>query len=275
MCGGRCRVTRGRLKLPLPVPVAESIATGDLVVRAAPGIELMPDAARSTGLTATPVAATPGTADGDDRSEFHFRCFLPDTVFAADRVSRARDVAVNVATHVDLRPEQARVRQRVEYAVRFEPIAELVFDLPSELRLDDGTTEVALVATASDGDDNGGERTSGNAVEVCCRLEGRRVIGRCARAHHMRVALPQPRLGRFAVELRYSVSRPPGPSSGPSSSAIWPIPLAQPVDGRLGEWRASVRTSRGLSVALDPAVEAATWKAGRIRASVSRRGTGQ
>ncbi len=244
-----------RLDLPLPVPVAESVATGDLVVRAAPGIELMPDAARSKGLTPTPVTTADGAAPGDDLSEFRFRCFQPDAVFAADRVSRPRDVAVEVATHVDIGPEQARVRERVEYEVRFEPITELMFDLPGELKLDDEVVDVALVATGGDDERDASDGRPETLLRFASDPESGDPAGGDL-ARRVRVVLPQPRLGWFAVELRYSVNRP----QSPSSRGSWSIPLGRPVDGRPGECRATVRMPRDLGVALDPASAAATWK---------------
>src|SRR5262249_2497902 len=106
-----------RLKLPLPIPVAESIATGDLVVHAAPGIELVPDTAGCKGLTPTPVTEMQAANANDTAVEYRFRCFLPDAIFAADRTNRPRDVAVDVAAQVNLRQQPVDVRERVEYNV--------------------------------------------------------------------------------------------------------------------------------------------------------------
>ena len=246
-----------QIDLSLPVPLAETVATGNLAVRAGPGIELMPDAARSKGLTATPVTTDSDVAAENDRSEFRFRSFQPDASFAADRVSRPRDVAVSVAAQIDIRPDAAQVCQRMEYAVRFEPISELSFDLPDELRLEEGATEVALVplsAAASD-ETNGSSGRPETVLKFASDSEDGEASQE-SRDRHVRVVLPQPRLGRFAIELRYAISRRPTSSS----TVNWPVPLARPADGRVGDWRATVSTRRELGVALDPADESITWK---------------
>ncbi|MEX0643167.1 MAG: hypothetical protein WD468_10730, partial [Pirellulales bacterium] len=185
--------------------------------------------------------------------EFHFRSFLPEAVFSADRVNRVRDVSVNVATLMDIRPEQkAEVRERVEYMVRFEPMAELVFGIPGDLRLEDGEVEVVLLSRANDG--SSGEQAETPLSFAPVSENGDTIGG--SQDQQVRVALPQPQLGRFAVELRYTVNRP----LGSSSNWNWALPLARPVDGRVDEWRAMVRTPRNLGVALDPAVEAGAWQ---------------
>lgn len=243
-----------QIDLPLPLPVAESVATGDLIVRSTPGIELMPAVARSKGLTATPVNSDSDATTDDDRSEFRFRCIQPEASFAADRVSRARDLVTNVACDIEIRPELAQVRERIEYVVRFEPIAELSFEFPSEFRLEDEAMEVALVSIAANNETNGSVPRDTLLKSASVVNDGESSLD--GRGRHVRVALPQPRLGQFAIELRYPLSRP----STTSSNLSWPMLLARPADGRVGDWRATVHTPRDLGISLDATDETLTWK---------------
>lgn len=239
-----------QLNLPLPAPMAETVATGDLVVRTASGIELVLDAVRTTGLSPTPVTSdTELPADGGN--EYRFRCYQPDAVFAADRISRSRDVAVGGAANISLVREQAEVRQRLEYTVRFEPMTELIFDLPGELQIVDGAVELALLSP--------GIATNGEGDETPLPLITEPVSGESLPSNaeqQVRAALPRPRLGRFAVELRFHAERPQD-STAPEA---WIVPLARPADSRVTQWGATVRTPRGSRVALVTSDESSTWE---------------
>src|SRR6185295_16064614 len=68
------------IKLPLPQPVADSVATGDLTVHAPAETELLPDLTHSTGLAASAAKETTVTPDPDAPSELHFRSLLPNAV---------------------------------------------------------------------------------------------------------------------------------------------------------------------------------------------------
>jgi hypothetical protein len=246
-----------RLSLPLPVPVAESIATGDLVVRAAAGVELMPSPLDSPGLTATPITTTSGEDERDDVNEFRFRCFLPEAVFVADRVTRTRDVAVAATARIEVREVDARVIQQVDYAVRFEPIGELAYEIPSDLQFEESEVEVALIAAAAAAE--GGEDPQETVLRFTSTEPA--VTPQAAAGstglRTLRVTLPQPRLGRFLVELRYNVTRPSERADG----ASWTVPLVRPADGKVTEMRAKVYAPREIGIALDPAVDASTWTA--------------
>jgi hypothetical protein len=80
-----------RLELPLPVPIADSVGTGEFVVRAAADIDLLPDLPNSTGLTSASTSAVSATEDG--RTELHFRTLVPNAVLVTDRSSREQDVS--------------------------------------------------------------------------------------------------------------------------------------------------------------------------------------
>ena len=122
--------------LPLPVPIAESVGTGELVVRAAAGIELTPDMSQSTGLSPTPVSSTPAAALANGGGEFRFHCLPTEAVFAANRAPRMRDVSTESLTQFNIGESEVRSDERIDYNVRFEPIQELLLELPDNLPAD-------------------------------------------------------------------------------------------------------------------------------------------
>ena len=77
-----------RLELPLPVPVADSVGTGELVVRAAPDLNLSPDLSNSAGLSTAPSSPAIDLAANGGGTELHFRTLVPAAVFVTDRANR-------------------------------------------------------------------------------------------------------------------------------------------------------------------------------------------
>lgn len=244
---------QSRVELPLPTPLADSVATGDLVVRTAAGIELAPDASRSTGLTPTP--ATDGTSStGDDGlPEFHFRCLAPEATFAAERIVRPREVSIDASARLGVEPGHVHVEQRLDCLVRYEPLRELVLNVPDNWP-PDRQIEAVLIPS-SPGSDPAGTAAQQTALSLVSPSEE----ASPAAGNHpqpVRVPLPQPRLGRFSIVLRYAVPRP----ADGSHSGHWSIPLAQPVEGHVAGQRAVVRAPRGWSVGLDAAATDSVWQ---------------
>jgi hypothetical protein len=125
-----------RLRMPLPIPNADSIGAGELVVKPAKDINLLPDLANSLGLVPAPYTEPADMASTDDVSAHRFRLTAPDAVFAADRFSRSSEVSTESTSEFIFEPFDVRVEQRIEYVVRYEPIKELIFEVSEELALD-------------------------------------------------------------------------------------------------------------------------------------------
>ncbi len=244
---------QSRIELALPVPLADSAATGDLEVHTAAGIELAPDASRSTGLTPTPATGAAPPADDDGRPEFHYRCLAPGAIFAAERIVRPREVSIDSTARLDIGPDRVRVEQRLDCLVRYEPLQELVLNLPENWPTD-APIEAVLIAAA-------GGSAAGASPEVPLSLvapseDGSPPPADGNQARTLRVPLPQPRLGRFSIVLRYTAQRP----AASARSGRWSIPLAQPVEGYLAGQRASVHVPRGWAADLDPAAGNSAWR---------------
>jgi hypothetical protein len=242
-----------RLEIPLPTPIADSVGTGELIVRAAPEIDVLPDLSSSTGLTAAPAIPTSVVGAVDENgTELHFRTLLPSAVFVADRANRARDVTATAATQIELAQDFAQVEQRFDYLVRYEPIGELVFEAP-EAFAQDSELDIQLVSAVSAGDSATEE--PGVPLHVHPRDESADALGTGSR--EFRVMLPQPRLGRFSVKVRY---RRPQPRVS-STDVPYTIPLCHPQDGKTTTHRATVRAPKNFVVGLDSSGDESAWRA--------------
>jgi hypothetical protein len=239
----------GTLHLPLPVPQANLIGTGVLVVRAATGIDLIPDPSQSRGLAPVPITEE---ADGHAvLDSLRFRSFLPNGLFVTQRIIRPRDVSSEVATEIDLVPPEAHVIQQVDYTVRFEPMNELLFEVPEELLSTDDAVEVTLLRPEI-------AELGGQARETPLSLlpsaDGL-AKGEGGRSRLLRAALPQPRMGAFSVRIDYAIAVP-----GERPHGALRLHLVQPADGQLKGQQAHVQTSREVSVSLDSSVSGSSWQ---------------
>jgi hypothetical protein len=241
-----------RFELPLPVPIADAVGTGELVVTGAADVELLPDPAASSGLTATPVTEASDAVPGKEGTKHHFRTSLPEAVFVAERLHRAREVSVKAAAQLELQETEARIEQNFEYAVRYEPIQDLHFEIPPALEFDLEQTEIALVPFSA------GKESASEGRETplsFVTMDAERDASSGGRGQ-LRVALPQPRLGQFAIRVRYKL-RPPG---GAWNGTAWLAPLFQQADGRTISQTALTRSPPTLAAALNTAETGSTWK---------------
>ncbi len=241
-----------QLQLPLPVPVAESIGTGELIVRAAPEVNLLPDLAKSTGLTAVTASAAIENPSSDGATELHYRTLLPAAVFTADRTSRARDVATQSLTQVEVGENDAKIEQRFDYSVRFEPVNELTFELADDFPVDAAGVNARLVIG------NGADaKLNEQGVPLQASLidaSDAGLIDESARL--LRLMLPRPLMGKFSVSIRYSAVLP----SRGNSDLHWEVPTLRCTEGQPSSEAAKVRWADRLSVALDEPAANQSWK---------------
>jgi hypothetical protein len=239
-----------RLQLPLPVPLADSVATGQLTVRVPAEVELLPDLMSSGGLTAAPAREANGAADSQG-VELHFRTLLPNAVFAATRSNRKREESTQITTRVEVGGDFLEVDERVEYAVLYEPLTEFLLEAPYELPLDDEELEIALLSAATGASETGERRTP---LRFEAAVDEGEFLSTDSRRVH--VVLPQPRIGKFTVSIRYRVAR----LQPASNRQTIDVPLLAPVDARFESQRATISTPRGLHVSLGSIADASSWK---------------
>jgi hypothetical protein len=239
------------IKLPLPLPLADSVATGDLTVHSPADTELLPDLAHSTGLAASPAKETTAQPDPDAPAELHFRSLLPNAVFVASRTNRSREESAQITAKVEIAPDSTQVDERIDYQVRFEPIKELILEAPNDFPINEEGVEIALLMPGNGKAEPAEQRTP-------LHFEGVADEGELAASgtHHIRATLPQPRVGKFAISAHYQIAGPPTASAG---SALQ-VALLSPVDASVTSQRATVRAPSGVFLSLGANADAPAWK---------------
>ena len=243
----------GQLRVPLPVPIADSVGTGQLVVRAASGMNLLPDVTNSVGLTPATMVETSPAVSGDYR-ESRFRCLAPEVVFAAERVQRVREVLTDSVIEAAIESSEARVTQRVNYTVRYEPIKELVFEAPAELPLKNG--DIEFVEISADGADtigaNGLSALNATSLSLPASVNASESpVG----PRQIRVPLARSRIGEFSVEARYRFRKP----NRNAKSGAWKLPLLRPTESSPRSLRATVIAPQNATVSIDSKAGAFSW----------------
>jgi hypothetical protein len=238
------------IRLPLPVPLADSVGSGELIVRAATDVDLRPDLASSNGLTPIAVGESSETRGSDGMPEIRYRTVSPKTVFAANFVSRPGEVAVRTTAKIELTATDAHIEQQYDFDVRFAPIQDLRFNVPSGLTVDQELIEAALIAPS--GAVDGEEIPLILApVNVESHLEAQ------AGVRPWRIVLPQSRLGRFGIRIRYRIRRAENYFSG----STWNLALVSPVDEMVDSVEAVVTAPRGMTAILDVSADDLSWEA--------------
>jgi hypothetical protein len=173
-------------------------------------------------------------------------------VFAAARTLRSREVSHNITSSVSIEESEARIEQQIDYDVRYESIQELRFEIPDELRSETNQPEIALLQ-------NGGESAEASPREVPLRLTPPPDDSQSTAQNSARLfsaALPQARLGKFSVVLRFNLDKP----GERSPDSAWRLPLVQSLDGKMGTHRVACRFEPRFTVSLDPTVDASKWQ---------------
>jgi hypothetical protein len=251
------------IKLALPVPQADSVATGSLTLRAPADTELLPDLTQSTGLAAATASETAPPADADTPTELHFRSLLPNATLVVKRSNRSREASAQIATQAEIFPGAVDVDERIDYLVRFAPIKELFFEVPSNFPIDDEGAEFAILTSSSGISGPSEQRTPLHVEQVTDEND---LAG--AETMRLRATLPLPQIGKFSVSARYRVETAQSATTG---SAV-ELPLAMPIEARITQQRASVRAPNGALLSLAANSDASSWKpAGEGRA---KNGTG-
>ncbi|MGD9632452.1 MAG: hypothetical protein AB7U97_04170, partial [Pirellulales bacterium] len=228
--------------LPLPAPEADTVATGELSVIADAAIELVPDMQASRGLSPLPVVrAEARQADDDGGEQFAFRSFVANSIFAARRAVRPREVETDIRTHLALGWNDVSASQEIGFEVRYQPIVEIVLELPRGWSVVDDRVRIIP--------ENSAEGALSAAVSVEPETHGRPT-------QLARVTLAQPRLGKFHIQAEYQfdqVARIRG------SDASF-LKLPQPSATRTTAHRVDISAAADMSVSIDRAAEG-PWRA--------------
>ncbi len=241
-----------QLQVPLPVPVAESIGTGELVVRAAPEVSLLPDLTKSTGLTPVTTIAGGENQTSDGATELRYRTLLPAAVFAADRTRRSRDIATQSLMQIEVGESDAKIERRFDYSVRFEPISELTFEVADDFP-SDAVGVTARLATGNGADAKPNEQ----AIPLQASLIDAADAGSVDESSRLlRLTLPRPLMGKFSVSIRYRADLP----SRGSRDLHWEVPTMRCTEGRLSSESSRIHWTDQLSVVLDEGAANQSWR---------------
>jgi hypothetical protein len=251
-----------RLELPLPKPEADSVSAADLTVQTAADVELIPDLNHANGVSATPVttdALLPTFDDG--RQMLRFRAVLPEATFAATRTIRQREMTCKSATQVLVDRNEILATQTIEALVRYQPLGQLTLDVPEQWSIVGGHVEIIPYEA---GENHGmesqpprsnAEDPPNQGILVPVSSEGA-MTDEGARTVVMQ--LPQPRLGHFAVRVRYATALP----AAAIGAGGFLLPLPQPADGSLTGQELRISSSPELSVRLDSTAAESAWRVG-------------
>lgn len=241
-----------RLELPLPVPIANTVGTGDVVLRSGNGFELRADLQNSTGLSAAPVSDAAEERDSGSGNELRLRSMLTEPVIVVDRVHRAREVAVKAANTIEIGAAEATVEQELTYDVQFEPLEELLLEAPAELPFAESALEMVLRPAAREGESD--DDTAGTPLKPADSSD-ETVSSEDLAANQLRIALPTPQLGTFRVIVSSRVPRPEN-----FAANEWDLPLVRPAEGRIAGWNAEVRGPRTSAIGLNAKSTDSSWK---------------
>ncbi|HVT28670.1 MAG TPA: hypothetical protein VHE81_11705, partial [Lacipirellulaceae bacterium] len=254
-----------RLQFPMPVPQADSVGTGDLVVRAPAETELLPDLANSTGLAAAPAPESVPT-ETEGNTELHFRTLQPNAVFVANRANRSREESAQPTVVVDIDSASAEVEERIEYTVRYEPAKEISLESTSDLPIDEEEIEASLIPTATSINSADSEQHTPLRLEPIEDEADPSASG----TRQLRAILPQPRMGKFIIAFHYRIAR----SQLLATSGAVHVPLLCPTDCRVSGEQATVRTPHGVFASLSAHSDNSSWKAAEGQNTTSRSGEG-
>ena len=120
------------LDVVLPVPLERMVNPTQVTVQTARNLELVPITEKIVGLV--PLAAIGGSSP-EPRGGLLFRqnTSAPSMRFAADFQIRERQVAVDLATSVEVERGQVRVQRRADYQVTFGSLTEIALQIPDLL----------------------------------------------------------------------------------------------------------------------------------------------
>ena len=215
------------LALRLPQPQADTVGAAALTVTSPDRIELTPNDAAMAGLMADEVAARIAVPEGQ-QPRLSYRAEKADRselTFAADRRMHARSVAVDVATRLALAGREAEVQETLGYRIEYERLDHFLVDVPRTLAGSPSLQFLCRRERAAKSKDSAAEKEG--PIELDFAPAHREEDGSDSETVQMRVALPNARLGKVELLVRYSVVLSPW-TPGESGTVI--VPLVMPAD---------------------------------------------
>lgn len=195
----RRNVRLGRLNLPLPEPLEAFVLPGQLTVRADSSLEVSPELGAMEGVSVVSAADDLSQPRAEDQELLELRTFLARAALSVDVSRRARQVAVEVQTAVDVGKQATKIKQQLHYQVKYQPVSQLLLQLPQPL-WDNDSLSVQL----------DGEKIDVRFEPPSQKGKSRKVAppsktGKTA-WRPMVVSLPRPMLNSFRLDVAFQVA---------------------------------------------------------------------
>ena len=215
-----------RFKVTLPRAHSRALRAARLAVVPDDNIALTPRSQELHGLNVDTASSHPAIFPERQQEPFFYSesTTVSPATFSADFVVRKRSIATALHSSVTIREENFRVRQRIEYDVRHEPIEQLPVILPvalteeTNVKYDVNGEQIDSIVTVNR---TNGSRTNGTDDESGAN-EGspRRIL----------VPLRRPRSGKVVLSIEFVV---PSRTLTPGTSETLSVPFALPFVGNI------------------------------------------
>jgi len=226
-----------KLQFSLPQPVANTVGPASVAIIPADNVELTPDSQATTGLTREPVIPQMRLPQRQ-QEPFFYRGDSAKAVFAAEVKVHPRSVAVELTSRIQLDAKAAQVAQTFRYAIAYEPLDRLSFEVPQALAGPGAWTA---------------ELNGQKLVPVLVPERGARPLA--PGAVRMAVVLPQAFIGACQLLVRHAT---PMTGSPPPEGVPLAVPLVMPLDAKLSANRLELTAPPGLDAR--PQEQQAEWK---------------
>ena len=218
------------LAAPLPQPRSHAASPAAVAVVPADNVEVLPNAAAMEGLVRQQTELPLKLPERQQQALF-YRGSGAAATFAADLRVHSQRISVDVNSELTAGARTVDVQQKFAYLVAYEPIDHLTFAAPNALaeadRLKFSFDGKPLSPVAET--DRNGDRSSPTTP--------------------LRIALPQPQIGRFEVLVQYTQ---PISSSAADRVAAVTVPLPMPSDTEISSNRVYVKTAPNVQASPRP-----------------------
>ncbi|MBX9789275.1 MAG: hypothetical protein K2Y37_10200 [Pirellulales bacterium] len=229
-------------------PVANVVRAGSLIVASASNVQVVPKTSELVGLVPQPLTATEGLFQLAAEDVLSYRTTEPRPLFVAQCRRLARETSAQVTTVIECRRTDVLITQTNIVQVAHEAASYLEIAAPASWGAID-EREVLIdghPATFLETDETPLDANDGDRAPLAAATQERKT---------WRMTLPQPRLGRVEILVRYPlplVARPAGKATELA------VPLAMPRVDRLTHNELRLQSQSGI----EPRVVSRQWRVG-------------
>ncbi len=209
------------LTVSLPRPRGRAVLPAAVAVVPADNVELLPNAAGMQGLVRQQTEL-PFALPERQQEAMYYRSTGTSATFAANLRVHSQRISADASSELAVGPATVEVQQRFAYLVAYEPVDHLVFSVPKVLAEGD-----RLKFLFED-------------KPLSPLVEADRLQDAGSPTSTLRIALPQPQIGRFEVLAQYT--QPIAGSVGNQTATV-SVPLPMPRDTEISSNRLHLKTA--------------------------------